>query len=211
MPPPTSLPAQPRNEPPLDPQRWVERHADYLFRYAVGRVGRREVAEELVQDTLLAAWRGRAKYGGRASERSWLTAILKRKVIDWLRATVRDRERDDPPTADKTTDRLFTSGGRWRSGPSGWASDTPDAGAEREEFWAVVAGCTQKLPSRLRDVFVLWHLDERPSADVCRASGVKANNLWVMLHRARLRMWRCLSLGWYGIEPDERSERREEP
>jgi RNA polymerase sigma-70 factor (ECF subfamily) len=188
----------------------VERHADYLFRYAFGRVRRRDVAEELVQDTLLSAWRGRTKFGGRASERSWLTAILKRKVIDWLRATVRDRERAGVPSGDKTTDKLFTRSGKWRTGPSEWASDSPADGAEREEFWAVVAGCTAKLPDRLRDAFVLWHLDEQSSEEVCRAAGVKPNNLWVILHRARLRMWRCLSRGWYGVEPDERSEKRGE-
>jgi RNA polymerase sigma-70 factor (TIGR02943 family) len=210
MSPPTTT-ADPTRKEPLDPQRWVDRHGDYLFRYAVGRVRRQEVAEELVQETLLAAWRGRGGYGGRASERSWLTAILKRKVIDWLRAAVRARERADEPATDKTTDKLFTSGGRWKSGPAEWASDTPDAGVEREEFWAVVAGCVGRLPDRLRDVFVLWHLDEQPTEVVCRAAGVKANHLWVMLHRARLRMWRCLSRGWYGVDPDERSGRRDEP
>lgn len=211
MSPPIPLTDQTRNDTPLDPQRWVDRHGDYLFRYAVARLARREVAEELVQETFLAAWRGRAKYAGRASERSWLTAILKRKVIDWLRSAVRDRDRADELAADKTTDRLFTAGGKWKSGPTDWPSDTPEAGAEREEFWAVVGGCTQKLPTRLRDVFVLWHLDEQPTEVVCKAARVKPNNLWVMLHRARLRMWRCLSRGWYGVDPDERSEGRGEP
>ena len=209
MRPPTPANATRQHPPPLDPTGWVERHGDYLFRYAVGRVRRGDVAEELVQDALLAAWRGRAKYGGRASERSWLTAILKRKVIDWLRQTVRDRLRTEE-SADEWADKLFTSGGQWKSGPTEWASETPGAGVERTEFWAVVAGCTQKLPNRLRNVFVLWHLEEQSSDDVCQAAGVTSNNLWVMLHRARLRMWRCLSRAWYGVDPDERSERRDE-
>ena len=209
MSPPTPTPAARPYPPPLDPAGWVERHGDSLFRYAVGRVRRGDVAEELVQETLLAAWRGRANFGGRASERSWLTAILKRKVIDWLRQTVRDRKRTDE-SADEWADKLFTSGGRWKAGPGRWESDTPDTGIERDEFWAVVAGCTQKLPGRLRNVFVLWHLEEQTSDDVCEAAGVTANNLWVMLHRARLRMWRCLSRAWYGVDPDERSERRDE-
>jgi RNA polymerase sigma-70 factor (ECF subfamily) len=58
-------------------------------------------------------------------------------------------------------------------------------------------------------VFVLWHLDERPTGEVCQAAKVTPTNLWVMLHRARLRMWRCLSRNWYGVEPDERKGRAE--
>lgn len=204
-------PARPPAHPALDPQRWVERHGDYLYRFAVGRVRRGEVAEELVQDTLLAAWRGRASFGGRASERSWLTAILKRKVIDWLRAAVRDRKRQEEPAEDAWADKLFTSGGTWKRSPDEWAADTPEGGVEREEFWAAVGVCVQKLPPRLRDVFVLWHLDDRPADEVCRAARVTTNNLWVMLHRARLRMWKCLSRAWYGIDPDDRPDPRGQP
>lgn len=200
---PTPLHNPTLNEPPLDPHRWVDRHGDYLYRYALGRVRQGEAAQELVQETLLAAWRGRAGFRGRSSERSWLTAILKRKVIDWLRRAVRDRKQTDK--ADGWADKLFTTDGRWKSGPGEWASDTPEAGAERDEFWVVVGGCTHKLPPRLRDVFVLWHLEEQPAEGVCRAAGVTTNHLWVMLHRARLRMWRCLSRAWYGIDPDDRA------
>ncbi len=192
---------------PLDPHGWVERHGDYLYRFALGKVGRGEAAEDLVQEALLAAWRGRARYGGRATERSWLTAILKRKVIDWLRAAVRNRGRVEPGD-DGWVDKQFR-GGKWRTGPDEWEADTPGAGVERREFWEVVSGCTGKLPPRLRDVFVLWHLDERPTDEVCQAAKVTPTNLWVMLHRARLRMWRCLTRNWYGVDPDDREGRAE--
>lgn len=205
--PPATPTDRPRRDAPLDPQGWVDRHGDYLYRYAVGRVRRGEVAEDLVQEALLAAWRGRAKFGGRASERSWLTAILKRKLIDWLRATVRQRGRTAPGD-DDWSDRLFTGSGKWKTAPDDWASDAPDAGLGRAEFWDTVRGCADKLPARLRDVFVLWHLDERPGDEVCRAVKVTPANLWVMLHRGRLRMWRCLTRAWYGRDPDDRSEGR---
>src|SRR5262249_55627616 len=68
-----------------DPGGWVERHGDYLYRFAAAAVRHRQAAEDLVQETLLAAWRGRTGFAGGASERTWLTAILKRKVVDWLR------------------------------------------------------------------------------------------------------------------------------
>ena len=78
-------------EPLTNPREWVDRHGDFLYRFAMARVRRADVAEDLVQETLLAAWRGRARFAGRSSERTWLTSILKRKAIDWLRRRVLER------------------------------------------------------------------------------------------------------------------------
>lgn len=181
-----------------DSRRWVELHGDYLYRYALRSVRRSEVAEDLVQETLLAAWRGRDGFAGRSSERSWLTAILKRKVIDWLRAAVRERARTADATADEVEAGLFDDTDHWRAKPRDWASAAPDADSSRAEFWDVVRSCSGKLPPRLRDVFVLRHLDEAEAADICQAVDITPTNLWVMLHRARLRMWQCLSKNWFG-------------
>ena len=83
-----SDPDQQPNESPrassANPERWVDEHGD-LYRYALVRVRRTEVAEDLVQETLLAAVRSREKFGGRSSERSWLVGILKNKIVDYYR------------------------------------------------------------------------------------------------------------------------------
>jgi len=115
-------------------------------------------------------------------------------VIDWLRTAVRERA----AIADEPADDVFDKAGKWRIGPKRWVSVAPDAGVERAEFWDVIRRCSAKLPPRLRDAFVLWHLDERAGDEVCRAIDVSPNNLWVMLHRARLGMWQCLTKRWYG-------------
>jgi RNA polymerase sigma-70 factor (ECF subfamily) len=187
----------------VDCQRWVERHGDYLYRYALRTVRRDDAAEDLVQDTLLAAWRGRAGFAGRSSERSWLTAILKRKVIDWLRAAVRERARTADTPADDFEAGLFDDTHHWRKRPKKWANTAPDADATRAEFWEVVRSCSGKLPPRLRDVFVLRHLEESEAAEICQRVAITPSNLWVMLHRARLRMWRCLTENWYGLDTTE--------
>ncbi len=198
---PATLPARDED---LDPRRWLDGHGDYLYRYAKARVRRPDVAEDLVQETLLAAWRGRAKFRGRAVERSWLTSILKHKVIDWLRQAVREQARLTPLDP---ADPFFTPAGKWKHRPAAWAAG--DSDLERAEFWAVVGRCTDKLPARLRDAFVLWHLEERPTEAVCQALKVTPTNMWVMLHRARLRLWKCLSTNWYGPDPAEREGRDE--
>lgn len=185
-----------------DPRGWVDRHGDYLYRFALARVRRAEAAEDVVQEALLAAWRGRAEFTGGASERTWLTAILKRKVIDWLRRQVRERPADlDEP--DAFTAALFTRRGGWKVPPGRWHRDDPAGPAERAEFWAALHACAGTLPARLHAVFALRYLDEADGAAICQELGLTPSNLWAMLHRARLRMWRCLSARWFGEAPPE--------
>ena len=184
----------------VDPQAWVAEHGDYLYRYALAAVRHREAAEDIVQETLLAAWRARAEFAGRASERTWLTAILKRKAVDWLRRRVRERLRTAGDEADGFTADLFTRRGVWKAPPGRWGRGDPAGPAEQEEFWAVLHGCLRKLPPRLHDAFALRYLDDAAGADVCRELGLAPSNLYVMLHRARLRMWSCLSRNWFGEE-----------
>jgi RNA polymerase sigma-70 factor (ECF subfamily) len=191
--------SEPTREIPLDPRVWLERYGDYLYRFAVARVRRSDVAEDLVQETLLAAWRGRAGFDGTASERTWLTAILKRKAIDWLRRQVRERPAIEPGTdPDPFEAELFTRRGEWKQSPGLWGRGQPDEALDREEFWSVLYACLRKLPVRLHDVFALRYLDETAAEEVCRDLGLTESNLWVMLHRARLRMWECLSRNWFG-------------
>lgn len=188
--------------PALDPTTWVEAHGDALYRFALARVRDPETAQELVQESLLAALAARQSFRGRSSERSWLTAILKRKVVDWLRDAVRRRARQEPKP-DKFLDHVFTRSGKWRSKPGDWSPDDPGHELTRAEFRAVLSECLGRLPERLRQVFVLRHVAERSAEDVCQDVGVTATNLWVMLHRSRLRLWRCLTVNWFGEEPEE--------
>lgn len=180
----------------LDPKRWVDVHGDYLLRFAMARVRNREAAEELVQETLLAALSARDSFRGQATERSWLTAIMKRKVMDWLRRVVLQRARQEIQ-CDEWADGLFSSGGKWKTKPGDWSVAAPDQAMIRTEFWQTLARCLDKVPSRLRRAFVLRHLDEESVATVQSMLGVSAANVWVMLHRARLRLWRCMSVNWY--------------
>ena len=186
--------------PHLDPATWVDLHGDYLYRFALARVRNQEVAEDMVQEALLAGLTARHSFRGQSSERSWLTAILKRKVIDWLRADVRKRARQEP-LPDTWADALFTRRGLWKAAPNEWSLDNPGSSMTRDEFWETLAGCLNKLPARAQQAFVLWHIDQHATEEVCKTLGASTANLWVMLHRARLRMWRCLSVNWFREDP----------
>ncbi len=180
-----------------DPAQWVEQHGDYLFRYALARVHRVELAEELVQEAFLGALRNREQFLGASSERTWLVSILKRKIVDHLRR----RAREQPASSiapDGWLDELFDQGGHWKQGPAAWGN--PSAAFENAEFWATFAQCLGKLPRRLADAFALREMEALESAEICKELEISPTNLWVMLYRARMQLWRCLDLHWFAGE-----------
>jgi RNA polymerase sigma-70 factor (TIGR02943 family) len=179
------------------PERWVDEHADYLYRFALARVGAPEAAEDLVQETLLAALEAAPSFAGRSSERTWLTGILKNKLVDRLRQTQRARLVADLGRPDDFVDGLYDRAGHWKAGPREWEGD-PARALERREFWEAFRHCHAHLPDRMREVFSLRHLDGVPGPEVCRVLGISATNLWALLHRARVRLWRCLDRTGFG-------------
>ena len=102
--------------PEIDPDTWVDQHGDALFRFAVARLRDRDAAEEVVQETFLAALRARDRFTGASTERTWLVGILKNKVVDRIRRSVRDRSASEIAAADEVTDAVFDRG-FWRSTP----------------------------------------------------------------------------------------------
>jgi RNA polymerase sigma-70 factor (ECF subfamily) len=181
---------------PVDPARWLDEHGDHLYRFALARVGRPDAAEDLVQETLLAGLRAAANFGGRSTERTWLTGILKNKLIDRLRREKVRRELpstgpENPQGPDGWLDGLYDHTGHWKSPPGAWGAD-PAALLERREFWEAFEVCRDRLPDRLREVLSLRVLDDVPPAEICQALDITASNLWTLLHRARLRLWECL-------------------
>jgi RNA polymerase sigma-70 factor (ECF subfamily) len=173
---------------------WLDRYGDALYRYALIRLRRPQEAEEAVQETLLAALKALSQFEGRSQPLTWLMSILKRKVVDRLRAAARQA----PALELEELDAWFDATGHWRRSPRRW--DDPAAVAERAEFWGVVRGCVGKLPPRMAEAFTLRTLDHFASTDVCRELAISPGNLWVLLHRARLQLVRCLEIHWFDTE-----------
>ena len=177
-----------------EPGEWLNQYGDALYCYALDRLRRPHEAEEAVQETLLAALEARGEFQGRSHPRTWLMGILKRKVADRLRAAARRAPATDP----KDLDVWFNARGKWRKWPDRWVD--PAAAAERSEFWSVLRRCLANLPARMAGAFLLRTLDEREPSDVCRELAITPGNLWLLLHRARLRLVACLQLHWFAAE-----------
>jgi RNA polymerase sigma-70 factor (ECF subfamily) len=179
-------------------ERWVDDHGECLYRFALMRVRKPEVAEDLVQETLLAAVRGYDKFGGRSSERSWLCGILKNKIVDYFRKLGRETSFTDMEFLEDEFSEKFVSVGFWKHelGPQEWKPEADEV-MHRGEFWQTMRDCLSKLPQRVADVFMLREMEEVASKQICADLAISESNLWVMLHRARLALRECLEMNWF--------------
>lgn len=179
-----------------DPATWVERHGNVLYRYALLRTQDAALAEDLVQETFLAALQARAGFTGQSSEQTWLIGILKHKLSDHFRShagAVTEQARVDD--ADYL-DSVFSASGHWARPPGAW--ERPDGALESEDFWRVFNACLRKLPGHLADLFILREINDLPGEDVCKVMQISTtNNMWVMLSRARMRLRQCLDQHWF--------------
>ena len=186
----------------VDPTQWVDEHGDFLFRYAVVRLRDETLAEDCVQETLLSAIQSIESYGGRATERTWLTGILKHKIIDHFRRSVREQPITDEETDISGLDNFFNQSGRWKDHwhddfePVDWRL-TPEAAMEQTEFFKIFHSCMGKLPARVAGVFAFRELDGLDSDTICEILQLTASNFWVMMHRARMNLRRCMELNWF--------------
>lgn len=190
-----------------DPQDWLQDHGDALYRYAWRRTGRADVAEDLVQETLLAAWQGRDRFRGRSKERTWLIGILRHKLADHLRRAGREEARmlqtssaaQEDFEGDEIEALCFQEDGHWREPLQRWDVDPPKA-YEVEVFREVVERCTKGMSAPQREAFHLCLIGELEMGEASEIMAIKRNHLHVLLHRARLVLRQCLELHWLGRE-----------
>lgn len=189
------------------PEQWVQAYADSLYRYAISRVGDPNTAEDLVQDTLLAAIQSQRSFRGDAHERTWLTGILRHKVLDHFRAVKRRHEVQigAGDECDGGMDAWFNERGGWKHRPGQWGVQS-DQLMENKEFWRVFHQCLDDLPDRPREVFARKVVEDQDSETVCKELGITPTNLWVVLHRARATLRDCLEKRWFASAPSHHGE-----
>lgn len=190
------------NKKTFDLTVWVDRYGDYLFAFAFSRLRDKSLAEDMVQDTLLAAMQSGNSFQGRSSEKTWLCGILKHKVIDHFRKSSREVELTEEEADMSGYDYLFRDEGVWKghwsaeSRPIQW-NDNPEKVIEHTEFRGILSHCLSELPERVANCFTLREMDGFEAAEICRVLEISPNNFWVMMHRARLHLRRCIDFNWF--------------
>jgi RNA polymerase sigma-70 factor (TIGR02943 family) len=173
---------------------------DYLMRFARLQLRNDAWAEDAVSETLLAALAKPQAFQARSQLKTWLVGILKHKIIDSIRHRQREVLTDTASDEDRGVDPLehmaFKADGHFASRPADWGN--PEQELTDRQFMAVLDACTEKLPPVQARLFLMREWLELSSEDICKELGMTSTNLYVQLHRARLRLRECLELNWFG-------------
>jgi RNA polymerase sigma-70 factor (ECF subfamily) len=179
----------------LNPNKWIDNYADYLFNYAVVRVNDGDLAKDLVQETFFAGLKSGKNFQGKASERTWLISILKRKVIDHYRkinskkgqAEVRMSFYDDGENEGSWIEERV---------PQSWDNASEKA-IENQELKTQLDICIDNLPEKYALVFRMKTIQEFETEEICKELGITSSNLWVIIHRARTQLRKCMEDNWF--------------
>ncbi|HRH10285.1 MAG TPA: sigma-70 family RNA polymerase sigma factor [Bacteroidia bacterium] len=195
---------QQKNTHGLDPKEWVNKYSGYLVNYAYYRVNDKDLAEDLVQDAFLSALKAIQTFKGAASEKTWLTAILKNKIIDHYKKA--STKKESPLQLNTYTapnyDHFFNEEkmGHWQSNatPMDWKSS--EYKVERSEFQEMLDRCLEKLPVKWKGIFSLCILEEGTAKEVCKEFNITSSNFWVIMHRSKLQIRECIEKNWIKVE-----------
>lgn len=181
----------------LAPSEWVDRYGDYLFRYAMLRLRDRSAAEDMVQETFLAALKDGGTFSGDSSESTWLIGVLKHKIADHYRRQAREAPLEDGDLGEHPDVAHFNGVGHWTTGPAEWGGNPADL-YRQAEFLDRFRMCLSELSPNHANAFTLREIEGLGTAEICKILGVSETNLWVILHRARALLRRCLETRWFG-------------
>jgi RNA polymerase sigma-70 factor (ECF subfamily) len=182
-----------------DFSRQIELLQPELLRYAHKQLRNDAWAEDAVSETVVAALEKPQAFAGQSRLKTWLVGILKHKIVDQLRRHQREATVLTSDDAEDLDDGLFAADGHWREMPTDWGN--PDETLRQREFMAVFETCLDGLPPAQARLFFMREWQELSSDDCCKALAITSTNLWVLLHRARLRLRACLQARWFDAKP----------
>ncbi|MCB1986247.1 MAG: sigma-70 family RNA polymerase sigma factor [Burkholderiales bacterium] len=179
----------------LDPHTWLNEHGSYLYSYALLKVKNKHTAEDLVQETLLAALAAKSSFSYQSTIRTWLVGILKHKLVDHYRKQRRMIAFEDLTNEeDNFLDNYFTANSRWIDKPE--VFQNPESAFQQQEFWKVLQECLSGLNSRQAEIFLAKEIYGMSNDEICKCFSLTPTNGWVILHRARLALIKCLKKNW---------------
>jgi len=181
----------------LHPDTWVDHYADYLFNYAIARVNDEEVAKDLVQETFFAGLKSAKNFMGTATERTWLVAILKRKIIDHYRKI--NSKKGKAEVRINYNDRSESEGDWLEEQVADPFSLQENDALENEELGLAIQDCIDKLPEKQHLAFTMKTVRGLSTEDICNELNINPSNLWVMIHRARTALMGCLNENWFKL------------
>lgn len=184
---------------PFDPSQWLHDYGDSLYHYALLRVRSEAIAEDLVQDTLLAGLQSLSSFNEQSSLKTWLLGIMKHKVMDYFRHHAMKTESLAAYDAEDSMNEQFDKHGHWKQNVAHWK--TPEKTLHDEQFWKIYQQCLSRLPENMATLFLLRTVDELSVESCCQVLNIETTNqLYVALSRTRLKLRQCIDTYWFSKE-----------
>lgn len=180
-----------------DPETWLNEHGDYLFGFAMSKLRDKALAEDMVQETLVSAISAMDRYQATAAVRTWLTTILRHKIVDFWRSQGRETVATDLMGAmdeDASMDDFFDHAGRWADMPNQYPD--PDAALESKQFWQIFEHCASRLKPQQAEIFLAREVHGMGNEEISQSHAISMSNVFVLMHRARIAMGKCLEIHW---------------
>ncbi len=179
----------------LSPNLWIDNYADYLFNYTVVRVSDSDIAKDLVQETFFAGLKSAKNFQGKSTERTWLVSILKRKIIDHYRKINSRKGKAEVRM------NFYDNGeneGNWieERVPQSWDNHI-EKKIENKELKNQLEQCIGFLPEKHAMVFKMKTIQEFETEEICKELNITPSNLWVIIHRARTQLRKCMEDNWF--------------
>lgn len=181
----------------LNPDLWIDNYGDYLYNYAYSKLFSVDLAEDLLQETFLSAFKSVDSFKGKSTEKTWLISILKRRIADYYRKKMKEKEdkvldNNSPFITDKFRH------GAWKEDhrPTDWGATDVDL-SDSEDFIVTLKKCISLLPDKWKAVFSLKHVENASNNDIIDELGVSESNIWTILHRSRLQLRECIEKLWF--------------
>jgi RNA polymerase sigma-70 factor (TIGR02943 family) len=174
---------------------WVESYTDDLYSWALHKVSDAELAQDLVQDTFLAAAEKIDGFKGDSAPKTWLYSILNHKIIDHYRKKVRQPVKVE----NQVFSTFFDEGGDWKveRRPKKWDEEEKGHLLDDAEFQEVLNKCLDALPDKWNTCVKLKYLLSKNGEEICQELDITPTNFWQIIHRAKLQLRSCVEENWF--------------
>ena len=179
-----------------DLSSWVEKYTNDLLAYTLTKVSDLEIAQDIVQETFVAAVKALPNFKGNSAPKTWLIGILKRKVADYYRKKNRDMTSNNVEVESiERSETYFLDNGSWQAGMNEW---TPDLHLlDDKSFNLVFKDCMNNLPENWNYAIRQKFLEGTSSAEICKVLDITPTNYWQIIRRAKLHVKGCLEQKWF--------------
>jgi RNA polymerase sigma-70 factor (ECF subfamily) len=180
-------------------ENWVKLFSDELFSWALYKTSSKETAEDLVQETFLAAFHKIDTFQGKSQPKTWLFSILNNKVIDYYRLSAKTTKQTFSITEDsgyELTDGLFNKGGCWKNEELNLVWNQEEELLDNPEFNTIMQECMEDLPQKWKFAVTAKYLTDKKSDEICQELEITMSNYWQIVHRGKLLLKNCLETKW---------------